>query len=111
MHSQRSPETILQDIAAIRVMERGKISEIRRAGGKVYYNLQFWTAGKNRCEYVPAKHVDEVRQALANHSRYRELVEEYATVVERNTRQARRDSERCEKRGSAKRRPPRPPRR
>ena len=103
MSNQRSPDTILHDIAAIGAMERGKLSEFRRTGGKVYYNLQFWTDGRNRCEYVPARDVEGVRQALANYALYQQLVEEYAGVVEYNTRQNRRQSAGPEKKGSANR--------
>jgi len=104
MGNQRSPEVILRDIAAIDVMERGTLSEMHRPGGSVYYNLQVWTAGRNRCEYVPAKEVEAAREAVANHARFRELVEEYVEVVEQNSRQVRRGADRPEKKGSANRR-------
>lgn len=89
MSSKRTPEAILKEIADIGSMERGKLSEIRRKNGKTYHNLQFWFDGKNRCEYVPAKDVEVVRRAVANRSLFRELVDEYETVMEQRTRQAR----------------------
>lgn len=103
MGNQRSPETILRDIAAIGVMERGTLSEMRRPGGSVYYNLQVWTAGRNRCEYVPAKELEALQEAVANYARFRELVEEYVQVVEQTSRQVRRGADRSEKKGSANR--------
>ena len=110
MDSQRSPETILRDIACIRLMERGRLSEMRGPGGGIYHSLQFWTGGRNRCEYVAAKDLEAVHRAVANYATFKELVEEYAAAVERRTRRARRRFDSDQKKGSAKKLP-RPQRR
>jgi hypothetical protein len=106
MDTQRDPETILGEIAAIEVMERGRLCEMRRSSGKVYYNLQRWIKGKNHCEYVPAKELDAVRQAVANHTRFMDLIGEYAAVVEQRTRQARKATGSSEQKGGSANGPP-----
>ena len=111
MSDPRGPDMILRDIAAIRVMERGKLSKMRGSGGRAYYNLQAWVDGKNRCDYVPARDVEVVRQAVDNYALFRKLVKEYVGVVEHSTREARQRGEDPQKRGSAKEPPQRLPRR
>jgi TusA-related sulfurtransferase len=109
MDELRLPETILEDIAAIRTMERGKLCEIRTASGCVYHNLQFWCNGANRTEYVANRELETVREATANFQRFRGLTDEYAAAVERRTRQERKGADsRQERGGSAKRRQKRP---
>jgi len=103
MVGKRTPEDILKDIAKIDSLERGKLCPVRRKNGKTYHSLQFWTGGKNRCEYVPAKDVEAVRQAVANRARFRELVEEYEVLMERRTRLVRGKSGDAEKKSSANR--------
>ncbi len=68
-------------------MQRGTLSSIRRPSGSVYYNLQFWENGMNRCEYVSQKQLVQVQKAVGNYEHFRELTEEYAELVERQTRQ------------------------
>ena len=89
MDSRRTPETILSDIAALEKMERGRLCEMRTASGRVYHNLQLWSEGRNRCEYVREDDLEAVRAAVANWQRYRELSDEYAAALERRTRKAR----------------------
>jgi hypothetical protein len=90
MDKQRTPETILSEIAAIATMVRGKLSQMRSKSGRVYHNLQFWSGGRNRCKYVSRAELEIVRDAVANYERFTELTEEYAAAVERRTRCARR---------------------
>lgn len=89
MDSRRTPETVLSDIASIRTMERGRLCDMRTPAGRVYHNLQFWSDGRNRCEYVREDDFGAVKEAVANWSRYRELTDEYAAALERRTRKAR----------------------
>ena len=105
MDTRRTPETILSDIASIRTLERGKLCNLRTVAGRVYHNLQFWSDGRNRCEYVKGSELETVREAVANWGRYRELTDEYATALEQRTRKARKVvPEDHQKGGSANRR-------
>jgi hypothetical protein len=89
MGSRRTPEAILQEMGSIRVIERGKLCEMHHPGGRTYYNLQLWSEGRNRCEYVRARDVEAVREAVKGYGRFRELADEYACAVEARTRRDR----------------------
>lgn len=89
MDRVRTPEAILNDIAAIPTLERGKLCPMRRGGPGPYYNLQFWRDGENRCEYVRKADVPAVQEAVGNWRRYQALTEEYAEALEGRTRQTR----------------------
>ena len=82
---------ILQQIAAIPAMERGKLSSYSfndRAGvAGPYYKLQSWEEGKNHTRHVPAEERSAVEAALAGFTQYQELTREYADVVIGETRQ------------------------
>lgn len=75
---------LLQRMAAIETMERGKLCAMR--GGR-YHNLQSWEDGRNRVRYVPASEVEAVRQAVAGYRTFMELARQYADLVVRDTRQ------------------------
>src|SRR5271165_638041 len=82
---------ILQQIASIPVMERGKLSDYsfkeRRGTSGPYHKLQYWRDGKNHTRYVSAEELPAVEAALAGHARYRQLTEQYADLVVEETRQ------------------------
>jgi len=105
MDTQRTPEIILKQIACIPTMERGKLSEMRGKGGKLYHNLQFWTEGRNRCEYVPATQMQAIQEALSNYQKYKGLTAEYAAAVERRTRQQRGGAPKTAEKGGSVSRP------
>jgi hypothetical protein len=82
---------ILQQIAAIPAMERGKLSAYsfqERSGQKgPYHKLQSWQDGKNQTRYVPADELPAVQAALAGYAQYQQLTREYADLVIGETRQ------------------------
>jgi hypothetical protein len=109
MDTRRTPETILDDIASIRTLERGRLCDMRTAAGRVYHNLQFWSDGRNRSEYVKGSELETVREAVANWCRFRELTDEYASALEQRTRKARKVVPEDHQKGgsvSRRRRPP-----
>ena len=85
-------QQILQQIAAISAMERGRLSAYsfkERSGvAGPYHKLQQWQQGKNHTRYVPAEEVPAVEAALAGYAQYQQLTEEYANRVIAETRQA-----------------------
>jgi hypothetical protein len=87
LHKQQ----ILQHIAAIPAMERGKLSAYsfqERSGHKgPYHKLQSWQDGKNHTRYVPADELPAVQAALAGYAQYEELTRQYADLVIAETRQ------------------------
>jgi hypothetical protein len=84
-------QQILQQIAAISAMERGKLSAYsfkERSGlAGPYYKLQHWQEAKNHTRYVPADELPAVQAALAGYAQYEQLTQQYADLVIAETRQ------------------------
>jgi quinol monooxygenase YgiN len=82
---------LLRQIAAIPVMERGKLSTYSLADGPgaagPYYKIQRWEDGKNHTQHVPAEAVPAVQAAVAGYARFQELTTQYADLVIAETRQ------------------------
>lgn len=87
---------ILQEIAAIDRMQRGRLCEqffkSKEDGRQVrrgpYYVLQRWCRGRNHCHRVPAAEVAAVQSAIDGFARFTALVEEFAEITEQATLQA-----------------------
>ena len=89
--SSPTKEQLLQQIAAIPAMERGKLSAYsfkeRSGTGGPYHKLQHWENGKNQTRYVPADEVSAIQAALEGYAQYQQLTEQYAQIVIEETRQ------------------------
>src|SRR5262245_31045747 len=83
-------EKLLQQIAAIPAMERGKLSAYsfkeRSGHSGPYHKLQSWQEGKNHTRYVPANELPAVQAALAGYAQYQQLTKQYAELVIAETR-------------------------
>lgn len=77
---------LLERMAAIEQMERGKLSQMP---GRPYYNLQAWRNGRNEVRYIPAKEVPATEKAIAGYQLFCKLAEQYADEVVRLTRNER----------------------
>ena len=75
---------LLQQIAAIPAMERGKLSP--HSSGR-QQKLQCWQEGKNHTRHVSADELPALQGALAGYAQYRQLTEQYAEWVIQETRQ------------------------
>lgn len=82
--NQPEKTRLLQQIAAIPAMERGKLSA--HSSGR-HLKLQRWQDGKNHTRHVSADELPAVQSALAGYVQYRQLTEQYADLVIRETRQ------------------------
>jgi len=84
-------QQLLQHIAAISAMERGKLSAYcfkeRPGHSGPYHKLQSWQGGKNLTRYVPADEIPAVQAALAGYDQYEQLTRQYADLVIAETRQ------------------------
>jgi hypothetical protein len=92
-----SPKSLLlQQMAAITCMERGKLSTYRPKGRAAdagpYHKLQHWQDGKNQTRHVSADELPQVEAALAGYEKFEELTGQYAEVVIGETRAAIADS-------------------
>jgi hypothetical protein len=76
----RPRSEIIGKIAAIPSAVQGKICEMHKklAGGKTatYYNLQYWSEGRNHSIHVPREKLAEFKEAVAGGKRLRSLVTE-----------------------------------
>jgi hypothetical protein len=82
--NQSKKTHLLEQIAAIPAMERGKLSP--HSSGR-HQKLQSWQAGKNHTRHVTADELPAVASALAGYAQYRQLTEQYADLVIQETRQ------------------------
>jgi hypothetical protein len=81
---QTDKTRLLEQIAAIPTMERGKLSP--HSSGR-HLKLQCWEEGKNHTRHVSADELPAVQSALAGYAQYRQLTEQYAQLVIQETRQ------------------------
>jgi hypothetical protein len=79
---------ILQQIAQIPAMERGKLSVIKESASGPFYKLQAREKGKNVTRYVPRDQVPALQQALEGYKEFQALTEQYAQEVISQTRAA-----------------------
>ena len=102
-HSQK--QNILQQIADISTMERGKLSTYsfkdRPGANGPYHKLQQWHEGKNRTRYIPAEELPQVQAALAGYAQYQQLTAQYADAVIEETRKGIADSKKNSPRKSS----------
>jgi hypothetical protein len=86
MNSPKSPQSILQEIAQIQTMERGKLSIIRQSPSGPFYKIQARENGKNLTRYVPRDQAPAVQEAIEGYQRFEALTEQYARLVIDKTR-------------------------
>ena len=82
--NQLEKTRLLEQIAAIPAMERGKLS--LHSSGR-HHKLQCWQEGRNHTRHVPADELPAVQSAMAGYAQYRQLTEQYAQLVIQETRQ------------------------
>jgi hypothetical protein len=88
MNAQKSLPSLLQEIAGIQTMERGKLSVIKESSAGPFYKIQAREDGKNLTRYVPREQVAAVQEAIQGYQRFESLTEQYAQRVITQTRQA-----------------------
>jgi hypothetical protein len=85
-----TPQSILQQIAAIATMEVGKLSSYvptgRPASTDPYFKLQSWKEGKNVTRHVRSEHLPQLQAALEGHALFRRLCDQYAELIVQRTR-------------------------
>ena len=86
MNAKITPQVLLQQIAQIQHMERGKLCILREGPAGPYYNHQTWENGKNVSRYVPRDQVPAFQEAIAGYEEFQHLTQEYAELVIQKTR-------------------------
>jgi hypothetical protein len=86
VNSSSTPQELLQQIAQIQRMERGKLCLLREGPNGPYYNHQTWQDGKNVCRYVPQDQLPALQEAIAGFETFQQLIQQYAELVIQKTR-------------------------
>ncbi len=86
MKHTKKMQRLLERMAAIERMERGKVC---RMGERPHYNHQTWEDGRNVVRYVPKGEVEQLKKDIAGYQQFITLAEQYADEVIRQTRRAR----------------------
>jgi len=88
MNTSNALTGMLQQIANIQTMERGKLSVIKEGASGAFYKLQARENGKNVTRYIPREQVPAVQEAIEGYHHFETLTEEYAHQVITHTRAA-----------------------
>jgi hypothetical protein len=86
MNDQIPPQSLLEQMAQIPQLERGKLCVVRQGPDGPYYNHQTWENGKNVSRYVPRDQVQMVQNAINAYHSYQELSEQYVQRMIEKTR-------------------------
>jgi hypothetical protein len=81
-----NPSQLLQQIAHIQRMERGKLTVMRQGPDGTHYKLQAWENGKNFSRHISSDQAAAVQQAIDGYHEFQELTEQYAQHVIEKTR-------------------------
>ena len=87
MTARSTPELILEQIAQIQRMERGKLCQMRPGPSGPYYSHQTWEKGHNVVRYVPRDRAPALQSAIAGYRDYLKLTQAYADLIIARTRQ------------------------
>lgn len=85
MNAPKSAQ-LLQQIAHIQTMERGKLSVLRESSDGPFYKLQAWENGKNVTRYIPRDQAPAVQAALQGYEQFQVLTGAYAQQMIDQTR-------------------------
>jgi hypothetical protein len=96
MEHQERRRQILEEMAQIECMEKGRLSEEYREKhkeGKVvrlgpYYKHQSWEKGRNASRRVPAAEVERLREGVDGYHRFKALADEFVEVTVSMTRES-----------------------
>ena len=86
MNTKITPQVLLQQIAQIQHMERGKLCILREGPEGPFYNHQSWENGKNVSRYVPRDQVPAFQEAIAGYEKFQKLIEAYSQLLIQQTR-------------------------
>ena len=96
MKQTRKIQRLLERMAAIERMERGKVCAM---AGRPHYNHQTWQGGRNVVRYVPVEEVASLQQAIDGYNSFCQLAEKYADEIIRRTRAERAKNKKPKTRG------------
>ena len=86
MKATKKEQKLLEQMAEIREMERGKVCQMK---GRDHFNHQTWQAGRNKVRYVHQDDVPELQRAIDGYARFMNLARQYVDEIIRRSRRER----------------------
>ncbi len=80
------PIQLLQQMAQIQRMERGKLTVMSEGPHATHYKLQAWEGGKNLSRHVCADQAPAVQEAIDGFRSFQALSDQYAQQIIERTR-------------------------
>ncbi|AQQ71098.1 hypothetical protein SMSP2_02393 [Limihaloglobus sulfuriphilus] len=80
---------LLEKIAKIERMERGKICQMKN---RQHFNHQTWKNGANVVRYVPKDELEALQADIDSYNQFMDLVQQYADEIIRITRLERKNN-------------------
>ena len=74
MSPKPTSQSLLQEIAQIRHLDRGTVVVLRQGPQGPYYNHQCYEQGRNVSRYVPPEQVPELKAAIDGYHRVQSLM-------------------------------------
>jgi hypothetical protein len=84
--NSNQPAQLLEQIAQIKRMERGKLTLMSESPEGPHFKLQAWENGKNVSRHVSRDQAELVQEALQGYRTYQDLTQQYAQNVIDQTR-------------------------
>lgn len=86
---QKQRESLLEEMAGIETMARGRLSEEyrqRRENGRTirlgpYYKHQVWEDGRNRSRRVKAEEAEKLREGIEGLDKFKQLADQYVEAT------------------------------
>jgi len=86
MKATKKEQKLLEQMAEIREMERGKVCQMK---GRDHFNHQTWQSGRNEVRYVHKDDVPKLQRAIDGYARFMNLARQYADEIIRQSRRER----------------------
>lgn len=78
---ERQIAKIKQALMKVGDMRPGSLSTQTRSWGGQYCQLSYTHLGKGHTQYVPQKHIKDVKRQIANYQKFKDLTQEWVTLA------------------------------
>lgn len=82
-----TPTQLVEQIAQIQRMERGKLSVMRQGPDRTHFKLQVWENCRNNSRHISEDQAGAVQEAIAGYHKFQHLTERYAQQIIEKTRE------------------------
>ena len=78
MKKTKKAQKLLEQMAQIEVMERGRICQMKNRN---HFNHQTWKSGKNVVHYLKRQDIPDLQKAIDGYKRFNELTQKYVDEI------------------------------